>query len=41
MDYATAFEFMNEAFALLCTTADAAEGIGAFLEKRSPVWTEA
>jgi enoyl-CoA hydratase/carnithine racemase len=41
MDYATAFEFMNEAFALLCTTADAAEGIGAFLEKRTPVWKEA
>jgi len=40
MDYTTAFEYMNEAFALLCTTRDAAEGIGAFLEKRTPVWKE-
>ncbi len=40
MDYSTAFEYMNEAFALLCTTRDAAEGIGAFLEKRAPVWKE-
>lgn len=38
MDYSTAFEYMNEAFALLCTTEDAAEGIRSFLEKRPPVW---
>ncbi len=33
-----AFEYMNEAFARLCTTEDAAEGVRAFLEKRQPVW---
>lgn len=40
MDYKTAFEYMNEAFARLCTAEDAAEGIRAFLEKRKPQWRE-
>ncbi len=36
--YHQAFDFMNEAFARLCTTGDAKEGVQAFLEKRDPVW---
>jgi enoyl-CoA hydratase/carnithine racemase len=40
MDYKAAFDYMNEAFAGLCTTEDAAEGIRAFLEKRKPEWRE-
>ncbi len=40
MDYKKAFEYMNEAFARLCSTKDAAEGVRAFLEKRNPVWKE-
>jgi enoyl-CoA hydratase/carnithine racemase len=31
---------MNEAFARLCSTEDAKEGISAFLGKRAPVWKE-
>ena len=40
MDYAKQFAYMNEAFARLCTTADAKEGVQAFFEKRKPVWQE-
>jgi enoyl-CoA hydratase/carnithine racemase len=40
MDYAQQFAFMNEAFARLCTTDDAKEGVRAFFEKRPPVWHE-
>ena len=40
LGYHKAFEYMNEAFARLCTTEDAAEGIHAFLEKRNAVWSE-
>lgn len=40
LEYHKSFEYMNEAFARLCTTEDANEGISAFLEKRRPVWKE-
>ncbi|RLB70450.1 MAG: enoyl-CoA hydratase/isomerase family protein [Deltaproteobacteria bacterium] len=40
MNYYQAFDYMNEAFARLCTAEDAKEGVQAFLEKRSPVWQE-
>ncbi len=39
-EYYKAFTYMNEAFARLCATEDAKEGIAAFMEKRAPVWTE-
>lgn len=39
MEYHKQFDFMNEAFARLCTTDDAKEGVRAFFEKRKPVWT--
>jgi enoyl-CoA hydratase/carnithine racemase len=40
LDYYKAFEFMSEAFARLCSTEDAKEGVNAFKEKRSPTWKE-
>lgn len=38
IDYFRQFDLMNEAFARLCTTADAKEGVKAFFEKRTPQW---
>ena len=40
MDYLKQFELMNEAFARLCTTRDAHEGVTAFFERRRPKWEE-
>jgi len=40
MDYRKQFELMNEAFARLCTTHDAHEGVRAFFERRNPQWEE-
>ncbi|NPA24428.1 MAG: enoyl-CoA hydratase/isomerase family protein [Deltaproteobacteria bacterium] len=40
LDYYKAFEYMNEAFARMCTSQDSAEGIRAFMEKRTPEWQE-
>ena len=40
MDYFRQFDLMNEAFARLCTTRDAKEGVAAFFERRNPVWEE-
>jgi len=40
MEYKQQFAHMNEAFARLCTTDDAKEGVLAFFEKRGPVWKE-
>ena len=40
MDYERQFAYMNEAFARLCTTDDAKEGVKAFFEKRRPEWKE-
>lgn len=40
MDYFRQFDLMNEAFARLCTTHDAKEGVAAFFERRNPVWEE-
>jgi enoyl-CoA hydratase/carnithine racemase len=40
MVYEKQFAYMNEAFARLCTTDDAKEGVQAFFEKRKPVWKE-
>lgn len=38
MEYEKQFAFMNEAFARLCTSKDAHEGVSAFFEKREPQW---
>lgn len=40
MNYKEQFAYMNEAFARLCTTDDAKEGVNAFFDKRIPVWQE-
>ncbi len=40
MDYDKQFAYMNEAFARLCSTDDAKEGVNAFFAKRSPQWSE-
>lgn len=40
MEYTKQFDYMNEAFARLCSTEDAKEGVKAFFEKRNPVWKE-
>jgi enoyl-CoA hydratase/carnithine racemase len=39
MAYDRQFDYMNEAFARLCSTDDAKEGVRAFFEKRKPAWT--
>lgn len=38
MDYLRQFDYMNDAFARLCTTRDAKEGVAAFFEKRPAKW---
>ena len=38
MSYLKQFDFMNDAFARLCTTQDAKEGVSAFFSKRVPQW---
>ncbi len=38
MGYLKQFDYMNDAFARLCTTRDAKEGVAAFLAKRLPNW---
>lgn len=40
MDYFRQFDLMNEAFARLCSSNDAKEGVQAFFEKRNPVWKQ-
>jgi len=38
LEYQKSFAYMNEAFARLCSTDDAKEGVNAFFEKRVPEW---
>lgn len=38
LSYLSQFEMMNDAFARLCTTDDAREGVAAFFAKRKPQW---
>jgi enoyl-CoA hydratase/carnithine racemase len=38
MSYRQQFDYMNDAFARLCSTRDAKEGVAAFFEKRNPKW---
>ena len=40
MNYHQQIDLMCDAFARLCTTEDAKEGVAAFFEKRRPVWKE-
>jgi len=40
LEYHKAFSYMNAAFARLCTTEDAKEGVQGFLEKRKVIWKE-
>jgi enoyl-CoA hydratase/carnithine racemase len=40
LSYDKAFAYMNDAFARLCSSEDAKEGVSAFLEKREPTWQE-
>jgi enoyl-CoA hydratase/carnithine racemase len=40
LSYDKAFAYMNDAFARLCSSEDAKEGVSAFLEKRKPTWQE-
>jgi enoyl-CoA hydratase/carnithine racemase len=40
MGYEEAVAYLGEAFALLCCTEDAREGVDAFLNKRKPTWRE-
>lgn len=39
MNYDKQFAYMNEAFARLCSSDDAKEGVNAFFEKRNPNWS--
>lgn len=39
MNYDKQFAYMNEAFARLCSSNDAKEGVNAFFEKRDPDWS--
>src|SRR5665647_1934476 len=40
LEYEKQFAYMNEAFARLCSTEDAKEGVQAFFDKRRPHWQE-
>ena len=40
LEYSKALKYSKEAFAALCITDDAQEGVDAFLKKRKPVWKE-
>jgi enoyl-CoA hydratase/carnithine racemase len=40
MTYSQQFDYMNEAFARLCSTHDAKEGVAAFFEKRPAKWQQ-
>jgi len=40
LEFGKALELSNEAFAALCMTEDAKEGVDAFMNKRPPVWKE-